>query len=236
MNKGCRCPQPTRSPAVPELAREQPPRRPPAGQSWLRTPKDCTLPRTPSRCPGAQSPALGAPVPEWVGSANSIMDVQTRTSEHLPCPRRARSQRRLLLLQGQRRRGARQGQRRELEQRGAAAHAGPLERTPAVHAARRRRPRVGTGQRPALRSRTGLAGGPGRGGVRRCVVGRGRSGARSSRAREPRGRRGLLGVRWPAARGRASGQRRVGARVTCVWTRGVQRRPPPAGTSPPTCC
>lgn len=51
---------------------------------------------------------------------------------------RSWSQRRLLLLQRVRRQvgGARRLQRRELEQRGAAARTGPLERAPAVHAAR----------------------------------------------------------------------------------------------------
>ncbi|XP_045422347.1 serine/arginine repetitive matrix protein 3-like [Lemur catta] len=125
-----------------------------------------------------------------------------------------------------RRRVARGRQRRELEQRGAAARAGPLERAPAVHAARRRRPRVRTRQPPALRPLPRLGG--------RVAVGgrRGRGGAWGARPREARRQRGLLGGGGrPVARGRASGQRRVGAGVTC-GRRGVSGAASAVGPRP----
>lgn len=154
------------------------------------------------------------------------------------------SQRSLLLLQRVRWRVARRRQRRQLEQRGAAARAGPLERAPAVYAARRRRPRVRAQQPAALRPRP--LRGPRRGlglglGLGRCRGrgasrgGRGLRGAGRGRARGARAR-GLLDGR----RGRVSGQWRVGAGVTCVWTRAGRRAAAPrgrrpAGTSPRTC-
>lgn len=117
------------------------------------------------------------------------------------------SQRRLLLLQRVRRRVARRLQGRQLEQRWAAARAGPLKRAPAVHAARRRRPRVRARQPAALRPRPRLA--VGRHGER----GRGR--ARGAHAQGPLRRPGPLSDGRGSPRGRASGQRHVGARVTC---------------------
>lgn len=150
------------------------------------------------------------------------------------------SQRSLLLLQRVRWRVARRRQRRQLEQRGAAARAGPLERAPAVYAARRRRPRVRAQQPAALRPRP--LRGPRRGlglGLGRCRGrgasrgGRGLRGAGRGRARGARAR-GLL----DGGRGRASGQWRVGAGVTCGRSRrerGAARRPPPgqkAGVTP----
>lgn len=109
----------------------------------------------------------------------------------------AASQRRLLLLQRVRGVVARRLQRRELQQRGAAARAGPLERTAAVHAARRRRPRMRTWKPAALRDRPRLSigrralrGGWGRrrGGRGWKCCGRGRRrGGRGSRLRQPCG-------------------------------------------------
>lgn len=129
----------------------------------------------------------------------------------------SRSQRRLLLLQSQRRQvgWTRRLERRQLAEFGAAARAWPLERASAVHAPRRRRPRMYPGPRCA-------------GGWR---------GARRRRWSEMR-------LMWDdgraPARGRASSQRRVGAGVTCAWTRGghgpVPRGHQPAERSPPTCC
>lgn len=155
-----------------------------------------------------------------------------------------RSQRRLLLLQPVRWRVARGLQRRKLEQCGAAARAGPLEGAPAVHTARRRRPRVCARQsaafqpRPRRRPRLRWRPRPQLEVRKSCgsrVVRGGRGRGRSERAR------GLLGGGRYLPRGRASCQRHVRARVTCAWTQAewceaAPWGPQPAGRSPRTCC